>query len=259
MKTLSSILILLSASLLTVAQAVPTPTSSSPTPPQLRIVPQPDAPAKISSAEVTWATPDDRRGVQIYIVVENVTQQGIQTYTTRRELNEPAGRKACLGPPGRPGGVFRPLQKWGTSTWQGVPNADPPSAVWIDFVEFVDGTRWGADECRMGERIDGGRAGTRAQRDQLLEIFREKGADALMAFIKQNFKMGLEIGALSRGEKPLLPVAPPPGHSKEWDEGFSSGARALLQRVIDAEREWGADEIEHVLLRPISPAEKKSP
>jgi hypothetical protein len=155
--------------------------------------------------------------------------------------------------------MFRPGQKWGTSTWQGVPDPDPVPGLWIDFVEFVDGTRWGADECQTGDRIDGGLVGTRMQRDQLLTVFREKGADALMAYIQNNFQKELEIEALKRGERPVLPISPPPGHSKQWEEGFTGGARGILQRVIDAEREWGTDEIEHVLLRPITASETKSP
>ena len=126
-------------------------------------------------------------------------------------------------------------------------------------MELSDGTRWGADECQIAEWLDAGRIGARMQRDQLLGMLREKGADTLMAFIKDNFQKEIDQKAWERGERPILPIAPPSGHSKRWEEGFSAGARGMVQRVIDADREWGADEIEHALLRPIDPSEKKLP
>jgi hypothetical protein len=257
-KTLSSTFILLCAGLGAFAQESPKARASSatPLPQQLRILSQPDAPLRIVSADVTWAMPNDTRGVQIYIVVENVSQLVIRTYATRRDLDATAKSKACLGPPGMIGRGLRPGQRTGTSTWQGTSNSDPPLAVWIDFVELSDGTRWGADECQIAEWRDGERDGARAQRDQLLVIFREKGADVLMVFIKE--KTEVNRRALERGERPIFPIVPP-GHSKRWEEGFSAGARGIVQQVIDAERDWGADEIEHVLLRPIDPSEKKSP
>lgn len=261
MKALSSILTLVCASFVAIGQESPKSPSSSatPVPQQLRILSQPDAPLRIASADVTWATPSDRFAVQVYIVVENVSQQTVRTYATRRDINSTTGPKACLGNPVLPGRVLRPGQKAGTSTWQGVSNSDPAPAVWIDFVELSDGTTWGADECHIAEWLDGGRTGTRMQRDQLLGILREKGADALMAFIQDNFQKEIDRKAWERGERPILPIAPPSEHSKDWDAGFSGGARGILQRVIDAYREWGAEEIEHVLLRPIYPSERKQP
>ncbi len=254
-----SMLVCLSLSIRAQAPQNPPTATNTPTPQQLRILPQPDAPLRIASADVTWATPSDRFAVQVYIVVENVSQQTVRTYATRRDINSTTGPKACLGTPVLPGRVLRPGQKAGTSTWQGVANSDPAPAAWIDFVELSDGTTWGADECHIAEWLDGGRTGTRMQRDQLLGILREKGADALMTFIQDNFQKEIDRKAWERGERPILPIAPPSGHSKDWDAGFSGGARGILQRVIDAYREWGAEEIEHVLLRPIDGSEKKQP
>lgn len=260
-RTLFSLVILLCLSLATRAQATRNPPTATitPTPQQLRILSQPDAPLRIASADVTWATPSDRVAVQIYVVVENMSQQSVRTYATRRDIDSTTGPKSCLGNPVLPGRVLRPGQKAGTSTWQGASNSDPAPAIWIDFVELSDGTTWGADECHIAEWLDGGRTSTRMQRDQLLGILREKGADALMAFIRDNFQKEIDQKAWERGEKPILPIAPPTGHSKDWETGFSAGARGILQRVVDAYREWGADEIEHVLLRPIDASEKKQP
>jgi hypothetical protein len=253
MKTVS-LLILLCVGSLTSAQEA----STEPVPPPFKVMSQPDAPAHVVSAKTKWALPDDRRGVEVYVVVENASQKPISMYTTRRESSND-GTKSCLGPPRLSAKGLLPGEKAGTSTWQRVPDANAPPAVWVDFVEFTDGSRWGADECQMGESIDGERSGARMQRDQLLEVFRQEGPDASMTFIKENYKKTIDMKAWKEGERPVLPIAAPPGHSRRWEEGFSTGARSVVERIIEAERKWGSDEIEHELSRPIGPAEKKSP
>jgi hypothetical protein len=227
---------------------------SRPSPPPFKVVAQPDAPVHVVSADVKWALPDSERGVEVYIVVENVSQKTVRAYTTRREVAR--DHWVCAGPPGRlPAAGLLPGAQAGTSTWQGVPSADSPPGVWVDFVEFADGTRWGTDECKSGDRIDGGYAGLRAQRDQFLKIFREEGAEALMTFIRQNYQKKIDGAAWKQGERPLVPIWPPTGHSQNWEDGFTSSARGLVERVIEAEQKWGLDEIEHELSRLIGPTE----
>jgi len=252
MKLISSLFIVLCATSLMAAQEVKTDP-----PPAFKVVAQPDAPVHIVSAAVKWALPNDRRGIEVYIVVENASQKAVRKYTTRRELS--SGRWTCEGPPKLSAKGLLPGEKAGTSTWQGVPSADSPPRVWVDFVEFVDGTRWGADECQTGEWIDGGYAGERAQRDQFLKIFREEGADALMTYIRKNYEKRIDEAAGKSSTRPLVPIWPPTGHSQHWEAGFKNGARSLVERVIEAERKWGADEIEHELSRPVGPTEKKAP
>jgi hypothetical protein len=258
MKVFSAVFILICISILAAAQdSSPTPTPVVPVPQQLRILPQPGAPVRIVSAEIRWATPSDRFAVHVFPVVENISSKPIATYTTRRETDPTTRHTACLGPGTLPYKGLLPGEKKGTSTWQGDKHFDPAPAIWVDFVEFTDGTRWGTDECKTGESIDGGRAGVRAQRDQLLEIFRKKGAEALMAFIRDNYHKNITEEEWKKGVRPILPILPPSGHSRFWEEAFSRGASGIIERIIEAEQKWGPNEIEHELLRPIGPGEKK--
>ena len=269
MKILAAISILIFVSLGSRAQdsLKPPAESATPMPQQLRVLSQEDAPLRIVSAKITWATPSDRFAVQVYPVVENVSKKSIATYSTRWETNPLTGAKRCLGPPVLPAKGLLPGETAGTSTWQGDSHFDPAPAIWVDFVQFLDGTRWGADECQIGESTDGGVAGARAQRDQLLAMFREKGADALMTFIRENFQRPVKVWEgpprrperIPESERRLLPIGPPPGHSRRWEEAFSAGAEGVLKRVVEAERKYGSDEIEHELSRPIGPSENKSP
>jgi hypothetical protein len=161
---------------------------------------------------------------------------------------------------------LRPGQKTGTSTWQGVFDSDPPPGVWVDFIEFEDGTTWGADECHVIEALEGSRAGTSAQRQQLLSMLHEKGAEELIAYIRKNFQRSSDptvygylrdAVAAGRIKKPALPVWPPEDHSRDWEIAFLYGAAATLQDVLEAYQRWGGAEIEHVLTRPIVATEKK--
>ena len=259
MKLAAAIFLLLLSCVLAPAQAPSNPVTplDEPTPQQLRILPQPDSPLRIVSANATWIAPRDRSGIQIYIVVENVSEQLVRTYATSRGLESTQDPKSCLGPPGRIGRGLRPGQQAGTSTWQGVSQSNPAPAVWIDFVELADGSRWGANACQIGDKLDGERTGARAQRDQLLRIFREHGRDSLMEFINSSFETARKVR--ERGEQPQFPLTPPAGHSREWEQGYSEGAARIIQQVMDADRDFGAKEVEHVLMRPIEPSEKKLP
>ena len=230
------------------------PIPATPTPQQYVVRSQPDAPLRIASAQVTWAIPGDQRGVQIYIVVENVGQQAVHAYTTRRDLNKATDPKGCLGNPRLGVAGLLPGEKRGTSTWQGVSHSEPAPLVWIDFVQFADGTRWGADECQTADWIEGSRTGTVMQRDQLMAILREKGADELIGLIKQQRQI---MSRTQNLESAQLSVPVPTGHSRRWEEGFSGAAARLIQDVFDGYRRGGAAEIDRVLMGVVEPAVKE--
>lgn len=228
----------------------PTPTQ---TPQQYVIRSQPDAPLRIASAQATWAIPGDQRGVQIYIVVENVGQQAVHAYTTRRDGNTATEPKGCLGNPALGVAGLLPGEKRGTSTWEGVTHYEPSPTIWIDFVQFSDGTRWGADECQTADWIDGSRTGTVMLGDRLLAILREKGADELIGLIKQQRQIPRTRGV----ESEQLPVPAPAGHSPRWEEGYNGAAARLIQDVFDGYRRGGAAEINRILMGVVEPAKKQ--
>lgn len=250
MKALSALLLVVGAFLGIFAQELPKP--GGPTPPPFIIAPQPDAPLQIISANTKFVPPDNK-SIEVYVVVENVSLQLVRTYATLRGVESRPDTNACLGPPGSIGRGLKPGQKAGTSSWQPASTLNSAPAVWVDFVELADGTRWGSDNCRIGEFRDGEGAGARSQREQLLGIFRDQGVESLMKFISDNFQSETYWKIVEEGGKPVLPIAPPEGHSKRWEEGFLEGAKTVLKDVINAERNYGANEIEHVLLRPINP------
>jgi hypothetical protein len=239
------------------AQRDPPTATNTPTPRQLRILSQPDAPLRIVSADVTWATPSDRAAVQIYVKVENAGGPAVRAYSIRRDGDSLSGEKVCLSDSFLPGKVLRPGQQTGRSTWQNDYKLQPSPAVWIDYVELSDGTVWGKDDCRFADYLEGARTGAKTQREILLRILREQGPDAVLNFIHQNFESPEAIAAMERGEKLKIPPEAPTGHSKLWEDGFAFGAKTIVRRVVDGNREWGITEIEVALRRPYDASESK--
>src|SRR5215475_5382464 len=115
MKTPSILMLLLFSAIGVLAQ---NPSKSaafqSPTPQQYQIFAQIEAPLRIVSAQTKWATPD-KRGVEVHIIVENVSQKSILTWATRRGMDSDGAAKSCLGTPHLPARGLLPTEKSGTS------------------------------------------------------------------------------------------------------------------------------------------------
>ena len=224
-------------------------------PPQTIIRPQPDASLRIASAETKWVAISD--GISIFIVVENVGERTIRAFATRRDHTGVVGRPGCFLNNLLPGKVLRPGQKDGKNTWQGY--LQPPPTIWVDFIEFADGSIWGADECHSLDRLSGERTGARAMRELLLQLLSKGGPDEVVKFLRERdekIKAARSIGD-SLGEEQLTSFDPPSGHSIIFDEGFRTGAITIIGRVQTTIREWGATEIESALRRPYDASEMK--
>jgi hypothetical protein len=224
-------------------------------PPQTIIRPQPDASLRVASAETKWAAFSD--GISIFILVENVGERTIRAFATRRDKTG-AGTSGCFLNNLMPGKVLRPGQKDGKTTWQGYSQSGPPM-IWVDFIEFADGSTWGADECHCLDRLSGERAGARAIRELLLQLLTKGGPDEVLKFLRERDEK--IKAARARGdsldEERLSSFDPPPGHSLIFDEGFRFGASTMIGRVEVANEYWGASEIEAALRRPYDASEVK--
>lgn len=100
--------------------------------------------------------------------------------------------------------------------------------VILDFVEFTDGTSWGADVLKSSEQLAGLRAGAQAELDGLRKLESSGGIRAVQTALTD-----------------LDPVVPA-GHSAVWTEGFRSAVvitRGRLKRVskqaVELARELG--------------------
>lgn len=111
----------------------------------------------------------------------------------------------------------------------------PSYTLAIDFVEFVDGSAWGNDKFKSGERLAGRRAGFAVEKNRFLKVLKSQGAAALKKSIDDAYVVDSEI---------------PSGRSKEWGEGFNTGRKMVQIRLQRAQKRGGIPEVELELQSP---------
>jgi len=199
-----------------------------------------DAPLRLS-AQTKWATTDQQM-LEVYFTVTNVGDKPVRAYAVRVSRGSETQDGGCfLNNIERVGKILQPNQSLGKSTWRPVPESDAqtPVDLTLDFVEFADGTVWGADGCQSAERLGGLRAGARAAKLVFKKKLSEKGIDGL-------------IGHLYASDPDL---APQDGHSDAWKSGFNGAINSLRERVRKANVEGGLPEVEAALQRPFDASE----
>jgi hypothetical protein len=242
-----------------------------------KVKPQPDSPLRLS-VKTYWLalkvnTPwTDPRHYEMFTSVENVSERAVSAYAVRHppglEIHGLCVRNMS------PDRVVRPGQSHGMSTWSSFSPSDPVLTYEVDFVEFTDGTTWGADVCRSAERLAGERAGASAATARLLELLAGAGPDAVMKAVKEELagwgpdavlKEAVRLGLAGRGPEGTMKaagegasdVSTPPEHSPVWELGFFIGTKEIAYRVRRAVEGLGPGEIEHTLRRPYDAAGAK--
>lgn len=189
---------------------------------------QPGAPLRVSSVK---DNSDDADAPVVEFVVENLGGKPIQAFWIAYDTVA-RGFKVTLGlgvndatseqvlPPGR----RREL---------GILNREKqPVALSVDFVEFADGTTWGADAARYAESLEAERAGGRAESQRLLKLLGTGGPAAVMDAV---------AGGTISGQ------ANPQSRS-EWN--FLIGVRIVRTRIQRAFAERGLAGVEDALRQP---------
>jgi hypothetical protein len=210
--------------------------------PVVNVQEQPGQPLKIT-ASTKWTSAPDQQMLEIYVVVENVSDLEIRSYAWRLGKADSQNSDACLLH-NRLSFVkiLGPGDSDGKSTWRRIP-LDSPSPnldLSLDFVEFGNGSSWGGDICKSAERLSGLRAGVLAVKDKFAKIQSENRGRDLINLLKQDIAI-IEV---------------PDGHSSVWTDGFRDGVRSLFERLRRANEEGGLPEVEHVLQIPFDASVK---
>lgn len=209
--------------------------------PAAKVKEAPDAPLLISVA-TKWATPDQQM-LEVYFTVKNIGNRPIRAYAVRvaRGVETQEGGGCFFNSIDRAAKILQPNQSIGRSTWRQVPESDvqTPVEVTLDFVEFADGTVWGADGCQAAELFGGMRAGIRAGKLRFKRKLDEEGVDAL-------------IRRLYADDPDLNP---PEGHSDAWKAGFRGAISSLRERIRQANVDGGLPEVEAALQKPFDASE----
>ncbi|HKS40031.1 MAG TPA: hypothetical protein VJX74_05405 [Blastocatellia bacterium] len=172
----------------------------------------------LSIGNMVIAESEDGQMPEILFTVTNKTDKVIIAYAVKHEGAfgqsaltgvisniSPDSERALL--PGR-----SPQMEINGIEYSGMPET---MILSVDFVEFADGTRWGPDTMKTGERVDGTRAGARALREALIPILKAGGVDAVV-----------------RSLDAIEPQADQSSfRSSEWLDSFSTGVKWMRERV----------------------------
>lgn len=182
--------------------------------PVLSVKEQPNAPLRISPIKTELT---DVAAPELQIELMNTSNKPIRAYAIEQYDERGQVREVTSANFVFPDSILQP----GRLTMDGIScsaNTDEQITLSVDFVEFADGTTWGLDKHKYGEKLAGFRAGAFAATDKLIKVLDIHGQFAVMDAIK--------AGATN--------IIPPKGRSKRWVEGFRSGTsfiREHLQRA----------------------------
>jgi hypothetical protein len=148
---------------------------------EVSIRPQADSPLRVT---FVGESPEELKTPHVLLAVENVSAKPISAYSIGckltvwgEEVVTPGVGATSIAPVA----VLNP----GDRRSAGVPNPErSPVQVWVDYVEFTDGTTWGPDATKYSEHLAGRRAGMRAEVDRLRELLKAGGGRLLPAHSK---------------------------------------------------------------------------
>jgi hypothetical protein len=211
--------------------------------PPLRVVVarQPDSPLRVLSTYVD--TTDPLRPRYGYSVT-NISDKPIRAYAIQESVSLGPGPSVITTSSSYFPAVKLYLKSYETNQVEGGLGGiyqTPPVEVelTVDFVEFSDGTRWGDDQGKSGERLDGTRAGGKAAIKKFYEILDREGVDGLAQAI----------------ENPNL--IEPENHPRpdDWALGFQTGVNMVKNRLRAAKTKGGKDEVKRELDKPFDSTE----
>lgn len=202
--------------------------------PRFVIAQQPDSPLLLLAMYVD--TSDPLRPRFTYSLT-NLTDKPIRAYAIRSviSLEEESSAITDLAQALALKSLLKPHESRQGEEGSGMYQTPPDKIEFaVDFVEFADGTLWGDDKGKSGERLDGFHVGGKAALKKCREILASEGVDGLDRTLEsQNL---LEPESISK--------------SVVWSEGFKWGVSSVRNRLKRSRAKGGLDEVKRELDRP---------
>lgn len=112
-------------------------------------------------------------------------------------------------------------------TFPAISEKEQRITLFVDYVEFSDGTKWGIDSTKSAERSAGHRAAIHLISARLLKV--------LNAGNPSDVVNAIETGAAN--------IEPPGSHSDEWKEGFRIGTHNIIGQLKRVQQRGGLVQI----------------
>ena len=205
------------------------------------VKPQPDSPLSI---ELVDPNPPTGNKPDVQIIVANMGTKSISAYAIRYDTSEDGSKSGGLELSNKTSlnFVLQPGQSEIINVGEGTYQSEiKVIRLSVDFIEFIDGTRWGQDTYNSGERLNGFRAGAIAATGYLLKVLQKTGAEAVMK--------------IAEGE--TINILPPSDHSQEWLEGFRQGIGTIKAQLKQSYTSRSLIEIESILQKPVDALESR--
>ncbi len=205
------------------------------------VKPQPNSPLSIELI-------DPNRPIghtpEVQVIVANMGTKPISAYAIRYDTSDDGSKSGGLELSNKAllNFVLQPGQSEIVNVGEGTYESEiKVIRLSVDFIEFIDGTRWGPDTYNSGERLNGLRAGAIAATSYLLKVLQKTGAEAVMK--------------IAEGE--TINILPPSDHSQEWLEGFRQGIEIIKGHLRQSYTNRSLTEIESILQKPIDALESR--
>lgn len=193
---------------------------------------QPESPLRVTLLEFEASNP--LRPVA-KLMVTNMSEKPVQAYALRYDSVTTSAKSSgvILTNAASTGSLLQP----GLSETTGISDIEYSESlkklvISVDYVEFEDGTNWGADTYKSGQRLAGNRAGAQAALNQLSEMLKKHGSQYVVDNIDK------------------LEILPPLGQPDEWVRGFKTGLNSIRERIRQSYKWEGLHSIQEKIQQP---------
>ncbi len=223
----SLILVLRHDDQLGLSMAQSTPAFQPQAPPMIVARNEPGSPLVISAER---QLPKTEQAPEIAFNVTNVTNKTVIAFAIRVEQTA-----AGLTPTNKI--LLQNLELSGTDlppnrslssfdTYDNLSSEQQRITLYVDYVEFSDGKKWGLDSVKSSEKVAGSRAALQTLTKRVAEITRGTNANDLGNVLES-----------------LANIEPPQQQSNEWNEGFRWASRFIALRFKRANQAGGLGQV----------------
>ncbi|HEX8283837.1 MAG TPA: hypothetical protein VF588_10805 [Pyrinomonadaceae bacterium] len=206
--------------------------------PTTSVAPQPDAPLRITH---TFAESEPGM-VRLKVMAQN--QSGKQIRACAIVADAGSHSQVDFVNLTTSAAALRPTQIKTFDIAYGENEAPDTVTLSVDFVEFDDGSTWGADTHNSRDMLAGQREGAKAERSRLRELLKSGGVPAVFDAVREEVPDVMEIKS-------------PTKHSGAWVTGYRHGVGGIRHRLRQNLQSSDPVRAESELARPFDLSEER--
>lgn len=206
---------------------------------------QSDSPLQISSIEVSSSRPDIAQPefelVKVTALITNIGNSPIAAFAiSHGTLNDSKKTGVMFLNFMTADQSLQPGQSKTFAIFSSPSNkVNGPLGLAIDYVEFIDGKKWGDDKLKTSQQLLGQRAGAKGAKTYFSKLLKERGREAIKSEISNNSDE----------------ITVPQGNPPNWEDGYRTGFKITRNRLRKADEKGGQVQLEKELQTPFDATE----